>query len=123
MALWLHGCGNIESACLIAGTTRLSAPIGSTPLAGFLAILVVLPAVPDLFICAIDVFVAAMVWVIAPAGDSSMSNRSPSALNSEQGLASIPMARGGFPAWLSRASKAPACRWHLFSSVWDGGRN
>src|SRR4029077_10037171 len=25
---------------------------------------------------------------------------------------------GAFPAWLSRASKAPACRWHLFLGVW-----
>ena len=29
-------------------------------------------------------------------------------------LASIPMAQGALPAGLSRASKAPACRWRLF---------
>src|SRR5262249_58772416 len=27
MALWLHGCGNIESACLIAGTTPPARPL------------------------------------------------------------------------------------------------
>jgi AraC-like DNA-binding protein len=36
-----------------------------------------------------------MAALIAPAGGSRMSNRSSSALNSEQGLASIPMAQGG----------------------------
>jgi hypothetical protein len=39
-------------------------------------------------------FVAAIVAVVA-AGGSRMNNRSSSALNSEQGLASIPMAQGG----------------------------
>ena len=36
-----------------------------------------------------------------------MSNRSSSALNSEQGLASIPMAQGAFPAWLSQSAGVP----------------
>jgi len=40
-------------------------------------------------------FVEAMVAATAPAGGSNMSNRSSSAMNSEQGLASIPMAQGG----------------------------
>src|SRR5215831_13738683 len=66
MALWLHGCGNIESVCLIAGTTRCSAPIGSTRLAGFLAFLVALPAVPDLFICPKHLFFAAMRQLSEP---------------------------------------------------------
>jgi AraC-like DNA-binding protein len=40
-------------------------------------------------------FVAAMAVAIDLVGGSKMSNRSSSALNSEQGLASIPMAQGG----------------------------
>jgi hypothetical protein len=54
----------------------------------------------------------AMVAAGAPARGSSMSNRSSSALNAEQDLAA-------FPALLSRASKAPACRWRPFLGVWD----
>jgi AraC-like DNA-binding protein len=49
----------------------------------------------DLLLCAKHLFVAAMVVAIAPAEGSRMSNRSSSAPNSEQGLASIPMAGGG----------------------------
>jgi AraC-like DNA-binding protein len=48
-----------------------------------------------LLLFAKHLFVAAMVVAIARAGGSKMSNRSSSALNSEQGLASIPMAQGG----------------------------
>jgi AraC-like DNA-binding protein len=48
-----------------------------------------------LLLCAKHLFVAAMVVAIAPAEGSRMSNRSSSAPNSEQGLASIPMAGGG----------------------------
>jgi Arabinose-binding domain of AraC transcription regulator, N-term len=51
--------------------------------------------VPDLLLCAKHLFVAATVVAIARAGGSRMSNQSSSALNSEQGLASIPMAGGG----------------------------
>jgi hypothetical protein len=57
--------------------------------------LVALPPASDLLLCAKHLFVAAMVVAIAPAGGSRMSNRSSSAPNSEQGLASIPMAGGG----------------------------
>jgi AraC-like DNA-binding protein len=57
--------------------------------------LVALPPVRDLLLCAKHLFVAAMVVAIAPVGDSKMSNRSSSALHSEPGLASIPMAQGG----------------------------
>jgi hypothetical protein len=59
----------------------------------------------DLLFCAKHLLVAAMV-AIAAAGGSRMSNGNPSDLSSEQGLASIPMAQGAFPAWLSRASKS-----------------
>jgi len=48
-----------------------------------------------LLLFAKDLFVAAMVVAITPAGAQKMSNRSSSSLNSEQGLASIPMAQGG----------------------------
>jgi AraC-like DNA-binding protein len=48
-----------------------------------------------LLLCAKLLFVAATVVAIARAGGSKMSNRSSSALNAEQGLASIPMAGGG----------------------------
>jgi AraC-like DNA-binding protein len=57
--------------------------------------LVALPPASDLLLCAKHLFVAAMVVAIAPAEGSRMSNRSSSAPNSEQGLASIPMAGGG----------------------------
>jgi AraC-like DNA-binding protein len=57
--------------------------------------LVTLPPASDLLLSAKHLFVAAMVVAIAPAGGSRMSNRSSSALNSEQDLASIPMAQGG----------------------------
>jgi AraC-like DNA-binding protein len=48
-----------------------------------------------LLLFAKHLFVAAMMVAIAPAGSSRMRNRSPSALNSGKGLASIPMAQGG----------------------------
>jgi Arabinose-binding domain of AraC transcription regulator, N-term len=48
-----------------------------------------------LLLCAKPLFVEAMVAAGAPARGSSMSNRSSSALNAEQDLASIPMAQGG----------------------------
>jgi hypothetical protein len=48
---------------------------------------------------------------------SMMSKGTSPALNSEQDLASIPMAGGAFPVWLSRVSKAPACQWCRFSGV------
>jgi AraC-like DNA-binding protein len=48
-----------------------------------------------LLLFAKHLFAAAMVVAIAPAGSSRMSNRSSSALNSEKGLPSIPMAQGG----------------------------
>jgi hypothetical protein len=51
--------------------------------------------VRDLLLCAKHLFVPAMA-AIAAAGGSRMSNGTSSALNSEQGLASIPMAQGGF---------------------------
>src|SRR5437763_6381035 len=57
--------------------------------------LVALPPVRDLLLCAKHLFVAAMVVAIVPAGAQKMSNRNSSALNSEQGLASIPMVQGG----------------------------
>jgi hypothetical protein len=57
--------------------------------------LVALSPVSDLLFCAKHLFVAAMVVAIAPAGGSRMSNGTASALNSEQDLASIPMAQGG----------------------------
>jgi hypothetical protein len=47
-----------------------------------------------LLLFAKDLFVAATV-AIAPAGGSRMSNGTSSTLNSEQDLASIPMAQGG----------------------------
>ena len=56
--------------------------------------LVALPPVRDLLLFAKHLFVAAMV-AIAAAGGSRMSNGTSSALNSEQDLASIPMAQGG----------------------------
>jgi hypothetical protein len=56
--------------------------------------LVAFPSAPDLLLCAKDLFVAARVQ-IASCGGSRMSNGTVSALNSEQGLASIPMAGGG----------------------------
>jgi hypothetical protein len=56
--------------------------------------LVALPPASDLLLFAKHLFVAAMV-AIAPAGSPRMSGRSSSALNSERGLASIPMAQGG----------------------------
>src|SRR6476646_651412 len=58
-------------------------------------LLVALPLVPDLLLFAKHLLVAAMVVAIAPDGGSRMSNRSSSALDPEQGLASIPMAGGG----------------------------
>jgi Arabinose-binding domain of AraC transcription regulator, N-term len=48
-----------------------------------------------LLLFAKHLFAAATVVAIAPAGSSMMTNRSSSALNSEKGLASIPMAQGG----------------------------
>jgi AraC-like DNA-binding protein len=51
-----------------------------------------LPPAPDLLLCAKHLFVAAVV--ILP-GSSTMSDRTSSALNSEPGLAPIPMAQGG----------------------------
>jgi hypothetical protein len=80
-------------------------------------LLVASPPVADLLFFAKHLFVAAIV-AIAAAGGSRMSNGTASALNSEQGLASIPMAEGVLAAWLSRASKAPACRWRPFLSAW-----
>jgi hypothetical protein len=62
--------------------------------------------VRDLLLSAKHLFVAAMV-AIAAAGGSRMSNGTASALNSEQDLASIPMAQGGLSRLASRASKAP----------------
>ncbi len=56
--------------------------------------LVALPPVRDLLLFAKHLFVAAIV-AIAAAGGSRMSNGTASALNSEQDLASIPMAGGG----------------------------
>jgi AraC-like DNA-binding protein len=50
--------------------------------------------VRDLLLFAKHLFVAAMAAVVA-AGGSRMSNQTSSAVNSEQGLASIPMAQGG----------------------------
>jgi hypothetical protein len=47
-----------------------------------------------LLLFAKHLFVAAMAAVVA-AGGSRMSNQTSSAVNSEQGLASIPMAQGG----------------------------
>jgi hypothetical protein len=57
-------------------------------------LLVALPPVRDLLLFAKDLFVAATM-AIAPAGGSRMSDGTSSALNSEQDLASIPMAQGG----------------------------
>jgi AraC-like DNA-binding protein len=48
-----------------------------------------------LLLFAKHLFVAAMVVALALDGGSKMSNRSSSALHSEQGFASIPMAQGG----------------------------
>ena len=59
-----------------------------------LRFLVALPPMRDLLLCAKHLFVAAMVAIV-PAGGSRMSNGTSSALNSEQDLASIPMAEGG----------------------------
>jgi hypothetical protein len=64
----------------------------SIPLIRFL---VALPPASDLLIFAKHLFVEAMAAAIAPAGGSRMSDRSSSALNSEQGLASIPMTQAG----------------------------
>jgi AraC-like DNA-binding protein len=57
--------------------------------------LVALSPVRDLLLFAKHLFVAAMVVAIRPAWGSRMSNQTSSAVNSEQGLASIPMAQGG----------------------------
>jgi AraC-like DNA-binding protein len=57
--------------------------------------LVALPAASDLLLFAKHLSGAAMVVALAPDGGPRMSNRSSSALNSEQGLASTPMAQGG----------------------------
>jgi Arabinose-binding domain of AraC transcription regulator, N-term len=54
-----------------------------------------LPSASDLLLFAKHLFVAAMVVALALDGGSKMSNRSSSALHSEQGFASIPMAQGG----------------------------
>jgi hypothetical protein len=77
---------------------------------------VAVPPERDLLFCAKHLFIAAMA-AIASAGGSRMSTSS--VPKSEQDLPSIPMAQGAFPAWLSPASKAPACRWHPFLGVWD----
>jgi AraC-like DNA-binding protein len=57
--------------------------------------LVALPPATDLLLFAKHLFVSAIAVAISPAGGSRMANRSSSALSSEQGLASIPMAQGG----------------------------
>ena len=67
MALWLYGCGRrTASVVRFRSTTAANLPctrcIGSTRLAGFLAFLVALPAVPD---CAKYLFVAANVCGMA----------------------------------------------------------
>ena len=67
MAFWLHGCGpRTASVVRFRSTTAANLPctrcIGSTRLAGFLAFLVALPAVPD---CAKYLFVAANVCGMA----------------------------------------------------------
>src|SRR5262249_8627769 len=67
-----------------------------------------------------------MVVAIAPAGGSRISSRRSSALNSEQGLASIPMAQGGR---MFGGGPCPACRRGRLRSppripIWGrGGRN
>jgi hypothetical protein len=58
------------------------------------SVLVASPPAQDLLLCAKHLFVAAMVAIAAAEG-SRMSNGTASDLNSEQGLASIPMAQGG----------------------------
>ena len=57
-------------------------------------LLVALPLLRDLLLFAKDLFVAAKA-AITPAGGSRMSDGTSSTLNSEQELASIPMAQGG----------------------------
>ena len=57
--------------------------------------LVSLVPVRDLLLFAKHLFVAATVVAIAPGGSSMMGDLRSSALNSEKGLASIPMAQGG----------------------------
>src|SRR5438094_3830614 len=57
--------------------------------------LVALPPLRDLLLCAKHLLFAAMVTVAAAPGAQGMTNGTSSALNSEPGLASIPMAGGG----------------------------
>jgi hypothetical protein len=92
-----------------------------TLVAGFDRFLVALAALRDLLIGAKHLFFAAMV-TIAPAAGSRMSNGLSSALNSEQDLASIPMAQGSaLPATgYSAPQKARACRWRLRDFRLDG---
>src|SRR5262249_57852806 len=56
--------------------------------------LVAMLSASDLLLFAKDLFVAAKV-AVPPAGAQGMTNGTSSALNSEPGLASIPMAQGG----------------------------
>jgi hypothetical protein len=72
------------------------------------ASIVALALVRDLLFRAKHLFVAAMV-AIAAAGGSRMSNGTASALNSEQDLASIPMAQGGLSRLAIALSVAPLC--------------
>jgi hypothetical protein len=69
---------------------------------------VALALVRDLLFRAKHLFVAAMV-AIAAAGGSRMSNGTASALNSEQDLASIPMAQGGLSRLAIALPVAPLC--------------
>jgi AraC-like DNA-binding protein len=57
--------------------------------------LVALLPVPDLLLCAKHLFVEATVAIVAARAGQMMSTGTSSALNSEQDLASIPMAGGG----------------------------
>src|SRR5262245_205553 len=77
-----------NSLCERDGVRAIGALIGAFRL------LVALPPFRDLLLFAKDLFVAATV-AIAPAGGSRMSDGTSSALNSEEDLASIPMAQGG----------------------------
>jgi len=67
-----------------------------------------LALVRDLLFRAKHLFVAAMV-AIAAAGGLRMSNGTASALNSEQDLASIPMAQGGLSRLAIALPVAPLC--------------
>ena len=71
---------------------------------------------PDLFICAKHLFVEAMVAIVPAQAGQMMSNGTSSVLNSEQDLATIPMAQGGLPP----GYRAPQKRWRAGGALPTG---